>query len=216
MPFHSCLGPSRTWFLPRWIQPALLYKVLSWNGRWRRPIASKSTWYNYLITHIAQLIGLFSHKQPMTACCSTLKYSSSACWSSCSTLQKPSSSPSSTCIDLLWGDFIYVLQRGYFVTCTAAVFLSFSQQHVCGSSSSKSRYLLCRTSSSVADLFLQDHTHRHVHYHAKLSESCHDRNIFILLHNYQKRCNKVLSHHHLYITRYYRFSWLKPTIIFDD
>ncbi len=33
-------------------------------------------------------------------------------------------------------------------------------------------------SSSVADLFRQDQTHQHccVYYHAKLSESCQDRN----------------------------------------
>ncbi len=124
LPFHSCLGPPRTWFLPRWIPPALLYKVLSWNGRWRRPVASNSTWFNYIITYIAQLISLFWHKQPMTACCSTLKYSSSARCGSCSTLQKTSTSPSSTCIDCYGGDLMYVLHGGYIYSSSISFILT--------------------------------------------------------------------------------------------
>ncbi len=49
----------------------------------------------------------------------------------CSVLQKPSTFPSSTCIDLLRGDSC-MLYGGYFmcVICAAAVFLTCSQQHV--------------------------------------------------------------------------------------
>ncbi len=48
----------------------------------------------------------------------------------CSALQKPSTFPSSTCIDLLQGDSC-MLYGGYsYVICAAAVFLTCSQQHV--------------------------------------------------------------------------------------
>ncbi len=58
------------------------------------------------------------------ACCSTFKHLASACCSSCSALQKPSAFPSSTCIDLLQGDFTYAIYEGYFiyVVCAAALF----------------------------------------------------------------------------------------------
>ncbi len=90
----------------------------------------------------------------------------------CSVLQKPSTFPSSTCIDLLRGDSC-MLYGGYFmcVICAAAVFLTCSQQHVvdvfqqqqrCRSITPKTRYI----------------KHCHVHYHANPSESCHDRNRF--------------------------------------
>ncbi len=65
--------------------------------------------------------------------------------------QKPSTSPSSTCLDQLQE-----------ISCMLFV----QQQHVCGfTGSSKSLYLLCssssnnRSSSSVADLFHQDQIH---------------------------------------------------------
>ncbi len=84
----------------------------------------------------------------------------------CRVLQKPSTFPSSTCIDLLQGDLMHVIYRSYwiYVTCAAAIFLKCLKQHVCGySGSSKSRYLLCRRSSNEADLFCQDQTHEHCH-----------------------------------------------------
>ncbi len=56
---------------------------------------------------MTQLTGLFCISSQW-ACCSTFKYLASACCSSCSALQKPSTFPSSTCIDLLQGDFMYV------------------------------------------------------------------------------------------------------------
>ncbi len=69
----------------------------------------------------------------------------------CSVLQKPSTFPSSTCIDLLRGDSC-MLYGGYFmcVICAAAVFLTCSQQHVvdvfqqqqrCRSITPKTRYI---------------------------------------------------------------------------
>ncbi len=90
-----------------------------------------AVWHNDIIILMAQLIGYFSYQQPIS-CSSTFKYLSSACCSSCSTHQKPSTFPSSTCIDLLQGNFVYVILRGYFihVICTAAVFLTCSRQHV--------------------------------------------------------------------------------------
>ncbi len=141
------------------------------------------------------------HISSQWACCSTFKYLANACCSSCSVLQKPSSFPSSTCIVLLRGDYMYVILWGYFMKfptqvreepnhpvlsiydrissshwsvtvtilpiCAAAVFLTSSQQHVCGCiDSSKSRYLLC-SRSSIADIFRQV---LRVYYHAKLSE----------------------------------------------
>ncbi len=53
--------------------------------------------------HMAQLIGSF-HISSQWACCLTFKYLASGCYSNCSTLQKPSTFPSSTCLNLLWGD----------------------------------------------------------------------------------------------------------------
>ncbi len=46
------------------------------------------------------------------ACCATFKYLASAFCSLCSMLQKPFTSPSSTCIDLLQGDSMYVKYGG--------------------------------------------------------------------------------------------------------
>ncbi len=46
-------------------------------------------------------------------CCTAFKYLGSSCYSSCSTLQKPSTFPSSTCIDLLWS-YSCMLYRGYY------------------------------------------------------------------------------------------------------
>ncbi len=69
-----------------------------------------------------------------------------------SVLQKPSFFPSSTCIDLLWGDSC-MLYGGYFmyvIFAAPAVFLTCSQQNVCECiGSSKSRSMLCRRSRSI-------------------------------------------------------------------
>ncbi len=90
---------------------------------------SNSIWPNDIITWHSWLV--LSCIGSQWARCSTFRYMTSACCSSCSLLQKPSTFPSSTCIDLLWGDSC-MLYGGYFmyVICTAAVFLKCSQQHV--------------------------------------------------------------------------------------
>ncbi len=68
----------------------------------------------------------------------------------------------------LYSYFIYVI-------CPAAVFLICSKQHVCEcTGSSKSRFLLCR-SSSVADLFCQDQINIALYITMLNSENCHDR-----------------------------------------
>ncbi len=92
--------------------------------------------YNYIQLHththsIAQLNGF--------------KYLFRACNSCCSTLQKPFIFPSSTCIDLLWGDFMYVIHGGYFI------------------------YVMCSRSISymitAACLQWDKHMHMHMHMH---------------------------------------------------
>ncbi len=50
------------------------------------------------------------HTSSQWARCLRFKYLASAC---CSTLQKVSTFPSSTCIDLLWGNFMYVFIHIY-------------------------------------------------------------------------------------------------------
>ncbi len=49
------------------------------------------------------------------ACCATFSYLARAYCSSCSLFQKPCTFPSSNCIDLLWGNVIYVIYGGYFI-----------------------------------------------------------------------------------------------------
>ncbi len=63
---------------------------------------------------MVELIGSF-HISSQWACCSTFKYLASACFSSCSILQKPSTFPSSTCIDLLRSNFMCYI--GFFHVC---------------------------------------------------------------------------------------------------
>ncbi len=92
----------------------------------------------------------------------------------CSVLQKPSTFPSSTCIDLLRGD--HVCYRGLFISviCAAEIILTCSQQHVVEVLAVAS----LSTCSSVADLFHQDqtHLHCHVHNHANPAKSWHHTN----------------------------------------
>ncbi len=106
------------------------------NSIWHNDIIS--TWHSWLVL---SCIG------SQWARCSTFKYLANACCSSSSALQKPSTFPSSTCIDLLWGD--HVCYGGYsWVICAAAVFLTCSQQHVVDVLA-VARYLLCCSSRSV-------------------------------------------------------------------
>ncbi len=131
-------------------------------------------WHYYMV----QLIGSLHIS---SQCCSTFKCLTSACYGSRSTLQKPSTFPSSTCIDLLRGDSC-MLYGGYFICYMWSNSISYMLTAACCGciGSSKSRYLVC-SSSSVADIFCQDqtHSHCHVHCHAKPSESCHDRTTHI-------------------------------------
>ncbi len=116
---------------------------------------------------MAQLFGSFCISSQW-ACCSTFKYLANACCSSWSELQKPSTFPSSTCIDLLRGDscmlFMAVISNILYV----------HQQYLFHAHSS----MLWMYWHPYQD-FRQDHTHKHCHVHyAKPSESCHDRNIY--------------------------------------
>ncbi len=145
--------------------------------------------------------------------CSTFKYSASACCSSCSSIQKPSTFPSSTCIDLLrqWSQTQFLeghssaefssnpnqshliqLIKVFRITRNfqAAVIWSWLELnsaelwpsrnwvwdhcakgwfHICYMCSSSISYMLtavccgCIGSSSVADLFRQDQSHKHCH-----------------------------------------------------
>ncbi len=92
---------------------------------------------------------------------SAFKHSASARCSSCSAFQKPSTFPSSTCTDLLWGDFMHFIYRGYFIYVMQYVqqqyFLYAHSSISACFGNSKSPNLLCRRSRS-ADLFRQDQT----------------------------------------------------------
>ncbi len=135
------------------------------------------TWHSWMV---------FSCIGSQWACCSTFKYMTSAC---CSSLQRASETLHLPQLHLyrsatrwfmyaIWGLFhaCYICSSNISYMLTAAC---------CGCiGNSKSRYLLCRSSSSssnVADLLHQDqiHSHCHEHYHANPSESCDDRNINI-------------------------------------
>jgi len=85
-------------------------------------------------------------------------------------VEAPSTFPSSTCIDLLWVIHVhYIVQQQH-------VLLAHSSVLSIGSSKS----FTC--SAAAADLFHQDQTYQncHFHYHAKHSESCHDRTTVVL------------------------------------
>ncbi len=66
---------------------------------------SNSIWHIDIITLRHSWLAL-SCISSQWACCSTFKYLASVCCSSSSVLQKLSTFPSSTCIDLLWGDHV--------------------------------------------------------------------------------------------------------------
>ncbi len=74
--------------------------------------SSNSIWHNDIIIHVAQLIGFFSHQQPMSLLLNIQILS--AC-SSCRALQKPSTFPSSTCLDLLRANFMYAIVVNFFL-----------------------------------------------------------------------------------------------------
>ncbi len=81
---------------------------------------SNSVWHNDIIITWCSWLVLCISSQWASACCS-----------SCSVVQKPSTFPSSTCIDLLWGDSCILYMRVILdVICTAAAFITCSQQHV--------------------------------------------------------------------------------------
>ncbi len=95
------------------------YKVQSWNSRCHRKTgftASNSIWYNHIIIHMVQPIGS-SCIISQWSCCSTFKYLANACYSSCSMIQKPSTSPSSTCIESAKGVISCMLYVRLFHVC---------------------------------------------------------------------------------------------------
>ncbi len=142
---HSHLNNIFNWWLDLYLKGELILlfpfisnvrayslcisKVLSWNSRWCSPIGLIK--YNIITSSMAQLISYFCISSQW-ACCSTFKYLASACCSSCSALQRPSTFPSSTCIDLLRDDSC-MLHMGVihiYVKCSSSIlFLICSQQH---------------------------------------------------------------------------------------
>ncbi len=73
-------------------------------------------------------------------------------------LQKPSTFPSSTCMDLLRGDFMYVIYGCYFIyMCSSSI--SYMLTAGCLWMYWQTWYLLCCSRSSIVDLFCQDQTH---------------------------------------------------------
>jgi len=85
--------------------PDLRYKVLSWNSRWRRSLTKYAC--NHIILYMAQLIGSY---------CISSQWAWNT-WSAFAVVvaarfQKPSTFPSSTCIDLLWVIHVcYIVQQ---------------------------------------------------------------------------------------------------------
>ncbi len=82
--------------------------------------------------------------------CSTFKYLAGACCSSCNALQRPSTFPSSTCIDILRGDFMYVIHGGHFIYV--------QQQHVVDVLAVASLSTCSAAAAAAADLLRQDQT----------------------------------------------------------
>ncbi len=155
-----------------------IYRALAWKSRWRCPIGlTQSDLMTSLSYGTADRFSPVSVANELTA-----QYSNT--WllfavAVSSALQKPSTFPSSTCIDLLRGDscMLWGVIRMCFMCSSSISYMLTAACYGC-IVSSESRYLLCRSSSSsIADLFLQDQIHYycHVHYHANPSESCHDR-----------------------------------------
>ncbi len=130
---------------------------------------SNSIWYNHIMIHMTQLTGLFCISSQW-ACCSTFKYLASACCSSCSALQKSSTFPSSTCIDLLQGDFMYITFHICYMCSSSSIKLhaetTCSQKHV-------SVDVLAVAAKSAKT---KNHEKKTM---LKLSESCHDRTCFV-------------------------------------
>ncbi len=115
------------------------YRVLPWNSRWHSPIGLTQSDLMTSLSH-----GTADWFSPESVA-NELAAQHSNIWlvltvAVCRVLQKPSTFPSSTCIDLLRGDscmlyggyFLYVIWAAAFCVCIG---------------SSKSRYLLCRSSS---------------------------------------------------------------------
>ncbi len=82
---------------------------------WIRGISSLQLRYTYIYIGVKMQkpvmlsVYIIANEPQPWAHCSTFKYLVSACGSSCSALQKPSTFPSSTCIALLWGSFMYAM-----------------------------------------------------------------------------------------------------------
>ncbi len=92
---------------------------------------------------MAQLIGYFCISSQW-ARCSTFKYLASACCSSCIALKKPSTFPSSTCIDLLRGDSCMLWGLFHICYMCSSSISYMLTAGCCGCiGSRKSRYLVC-------------------------------------------------------------------------
>ncbi len=130
---------------------------MSWNSRWCSPIGLTQSDIMTSLSH--GTADWFFCIISQWACCSVFKNLTSACCSSCSMLQKPSSIPSSTCIDLL---------RGVWCKLYVGV-ISCYKCSICGCSKQVAR--LCSNSSSRSVLPRPTHEHFPIP-----SKSCHDRN----------------------------------------
>ncbi len=135
-----------------------MYRVLAWNSRWRSPIGLTQSDLMTSLSHgTADWLSPVSVANELSAQHSNIWLVLAVAVSS--VLQKPSTFPSSTCIDLLRGDSC-MLYGGYFICYICSSSISYMLTAACCGciGSSKSRHLLCR-SSSVADLFRQNQTH---------------------------------------------------------
>jgi len=93
--FTCCFDPKS------WNEIHNKYKVLSWNSRLAQAKRSLTqTVCNHIILYREQLIGSCCISSQW-ANCSAFKHLVSICCSSAACFQKPSTFPSSTCIDLL-------------------------------------------------------------------------------------------------------------------
>ncbi len=122
-----------------------IYKVQAWNSRWCRSYGSNSIWHG--------AADWFSPVSVANELAAAFQILGSVCCSSSSVIQpSPLTFPSSTCIDLIWGDW-YMLYMGVisYYMCSSSISYMLTAP-CCG-------FIGRRRSSSVADLPHQDQTH---------------------------------------------------------
>ncbi len=166
-------------------------KVLSWISRWCRPIGSYSIWYNDIIIHMAQLIGYFRINSQLT-CCSTFKYSASACFVTSGVfflmhwfaIRWPDWPTQIQHVELAeksrWGptsadgvEHTEKISRSTNKNCRRP-----TVGLVCTGLYVQQQYFLHAHRSMSVDVLAVTN---YVHFHTKVSESCHDRTILILI-----------------------------------